>query len=135
MALELKHEHILAEAKELKIICPGFSRQAFAKLLEHRTKCGGRSGPINGDALQRSFLELSYASFEEDQLCCSASFTCPACTPEMLAVSADGNRKLYRFRRNGSSDDPGFFEGLFVAEDSAVSTFVNTIQKAVKNAS
>ncbi len=22
---------------------------------------------------------------------------CPACMPEMLAVSADGNRKLYRF--------------------------------------
>ncbi|XP_077051713.1 uncharacterized protein LOC143701906 isoform X1 [Siphateles boraxobius] len=51
----------------------------------------------------------------------------------MLAVSADGNRKLYRFRRNGSSDDPGFFEGLFVAEDSTVSSFVDTIQKAVKN--
>lgn len=185
---------LLSSFKELKIISPGFSRQAFAKLLEHRTKCGGRvsvnvifylkkkkihkqtiskyyfilyifqSGPINGDALQRSFLELSYTSFEEDQLCCSAPLTCPACTPEMLAVSADGNRKLYRFRRNGrwsffqsfylfifllhildewifyfsfflSSDDPGFFEGVFVAEDSAVSTFVDTIQKAVKNAS
>ncbi|KAG1937625.1 hypothetical protein F2P79_018084 [Pimephales promelas] len=124
---------LLSSFKELKIISPGFSRQAFAKLLEHRTKCGGRSGPINGDALQRSFLELSYTSFEEDQLCCSAPFTCPACMPEMLAVSADGNRKLYRFRRNGSADDPGFFEGVFVAEDSAVSRFVDTIQKAVKN--
>ncbi|XP_039523085.1 uncharacterized protein LOC120476190 [Pimephales promelas] len=102
---------LLSSFKELKIISPGFSRQAFAKLLEHRTKCGGRSGPINGDALQRSFLELSYTSFEEDQLCCSAPLTCPACTPEMLAVSADGNRKLYRFRRNGSSDDPGFLRG------------------------
>lgn len=80
----------------------------------------------------------------------------------MLAVSADGNRKLYRFHRNTrwflfvflliylfyicngwilyfsfflSSDDPSFFEGLFVAEDSVVSTFVDTIQKAVRNAS
>uniref|UniRef100_A0A9J8AKH0 Ig-like domain-containing protein n=1 Tax=Cyprinus carpio carpio TaxID=630221 RepID=A0A9J8AKH0_CYPCA len=51
----------------------------------------------------------------------------------MLAVSADGNRKLYRFQRNTSSDDPGFFDGLFVAEDSAVSTFVSTIHKAMKN--
>ncbi|MCJ8745039.1 hypothetical protein PDJAM_G00125790 [Pangasius djambal] len=83
---------------ELKVISPGFSTQAFAKLLEHRTKIGGRSGHINGDTLQRSFLDFSYASFEEDQLCCGASFTCPACTPEMLAVSADGSRKLYRFR-------------------------------------
>ncbi|KAF3837653.1 hypothetical protein F7725_009421 [Dissostichus mawsoni] len=109
---------LLSSFEDLKVISPGFSRQAFAKLLEHRTKCGGRSGPVNGDALQRSFLEFSYASDEEDQLCCGAPFVCPACTPEMLAVSADGKRKLYRFRRSGSSDDSAFFNGLFVAEDS-----------------
>ncbi|XP_030202206.1 uncharacterized protein LOC115535280 isoform X3 [Gadus morhua] len=123
---------LLSSFQELKVISPGFSRQAFAKLLEHRTKCGGRSGHIKGDTLQRSFLEFSYASFEKDQLCCGAVLTCPACTPEMLAVSVDGNRKLYRFRRNGSSGDHAFFEGLFVAEDSAVSGFVDMIQKAVK---
>ncbi|XP_030229674.1 uncharacterized protein LOC115556645 isoform X2 [Gadus morhua] len=123
---------LLSSFQELKVISPGFSRQAFAKLLEHRTKCGGRSGHIKGDTLQRSFLEFSYASFEKDQLCCGAVFTCTACTPEMLAVSVDGNRKLYRFRRNGSSGDHAFFEGLFVAEDSAVSGFVDMIQKAVK---
>ncbi|KAF4110033.1 hypothetical protein G5714_009285 [Onychostoma macrolepis] len=124
---------LLNSFQELKVISPGFSRQAFAKLLEHRTKIGGRSGQINGDTLQCSFLEFSCASFEEDQLCCGAPFTCPACTPERLAVSADGNRKLYRFRRDTSSDDPAFFEGLFVAEDVAVSRFVETIQKAVRN--
>ncbi|KAK1896646.1 putative protein YveK [Dissostichus eleginoides] len=53
---------LLSSFEELKVISPGFSRQAFAKLLEHRTKCGGKSGPVNGDALQRSFLEFSYAS-------------------------------------------------------------------------
>lgn len=37
-----------------------------------------QSGYINGDALQRSFLEFSYASFEADQLWCGAPFTCPA---------------------------------------------------------
>ncbi|KAF4094497.1 hypothetical protein G5714_024617 [Onychostoma macrolepis] len=71
-----------------------------------------------------------YASLEEDQLCCGAPLTCAACTPEMLAVSADVNRKLYHFRRDTSSDDPAFFEGLLVAEDVAVSRFVETIQKA-----
>ncbi|KAF3847112.1 hypothetical protein F7725_020140 [Dissostichus mawsoni] len=110
---------LLSSFEELKVISPGFSRQAFAKLLEHRTKCGGRSGPVNGDALQRSFLEFSYASYEEDQLCCGAPFICPACTPEMLAVSADGNRKLYRFRRSGRCCFYNrLFNGLFVAEDS-----------------
>ncbi|CAM4513258.1 unnamed protein product [Leuciscus chuanchicus] len=127
---------LLSSLQELKIISPGFSRQAFAKLLEHFTFTFTFSNLADAfiqSDLQRSFLELPYASFEEEQLCCSAPFTCPACTPEMLAVSVDGNRKLYRFRRNGSSHDPGFFEGLFVAEDSAVSRFVDTIQKAVKN--
>ncbi|KAL1268491.1 hypothetical protein QQF64_033854, partial [Cirrhinus molitorella] len=124
---------LLSSFQELKVISPGFSRQAFAKLLKRCTKIGGRTGQINSDALQRSFLEFSYVSYEKDQLCCGAPFTCPACTPEMLAVSADGNRKLYRFRRETSSDDPGFFEGLFVAEDSAVSRFVDTVQKAVRN--
>ncbi|KAI9525227.1 hypothetical protein NQZ68_009907 [Dissostichus eleginoides] len=124
---------LLSSFEELKVISPGFSRQAFAKLLEHRTKCGGRSGPVNGDALQRSFLEFSYASYEEDQLCRGAPFICPACTPEMLAVSADGNRKLYRFRRSGSSDAGAFFNGLFVAEDSVVAAFVDKIQRSLKN--
>lgn len=50
---------------------------------------------------------------------------------------------LYSYVINGSvyfsfffsSDDPAFFEGLFVAKDKEVSTFTETIQKAVKNAS
>ncbi|KAF4114134.1 hypothetical protein G5714_004357 [Onychostoma macrolepis] len=133
MTLEMSLEHVLTEARgvmtctsnclhvkhasssglqsswtssvrELKVIAPALSRQAFAKLLEHRTKCGGRSGPVCGDTLQRSFLEFSYCAFEEDHLSCGAPFTCPACTPDMLAISVDGNRKLYRFLRNGSSD-------------------------------
>ncbi|KAI4795467.1 hypothetical protein KUCAC02_031401 [Chaenocephalus aceratus] len=33
---------LLSSFEELKVISPGFSRQAFAKLLEHRTKYGSR---------------------------------------------------------------------------------------------
>lgn len=101
--------------------------------MEHRTKCGGRTGHVNGDAPQRSFLEYSCTQYEEDELCCETSFTCPACTPEMLAVSVDGNRKLYHFQQNESCGDRAFFVGLFLAEDSKVSAFVDTLQKAVKN--
>ncbi|XP_056156542.1 uncharacterized protein LOC130130752 [Lampris incognitus] len=119
--------------QDLKVISPGFSRQAFAKLLEHRTRRAGRSGQINGDALQRSFLEFSYCSFEEDQLCCATPFTCPACTPEMVAVAADGNRKLYHFKQSSGFENTAFFEGLFLAKDSKVSAFVDTIRTAVKS--
>ncbi|ROL52540.1 hypothetical protein DPX16_11645, partial [Anabarilius grahami] len=122
--------NLFSSVRELKIIAPALSRQAFAKLLEHRTKCGGRSGPVCGDTLQRSFLEFSYCAFEEDNLSCGAPFTCPACTPDMLAISVDGNRKLYRFLRNGSSDS-SFFEGAFIAEDTSVSAFVDVLHKAL----
>lgn len=59
-----------------------------------------QTGPVNGDGLQRSFLEYSYTLHEEGQLCCDVNFSCPACTPEMLAISVDGNRKLYHFLHN-----------------------------------
>ncbi len=37
---------LLSSLQELKVISPGFSRQAFVKLLEHRTKIGGRGSVI-----------------------------------------------------------------------------------------
>ncbi|RXN23154.1 hypothetical protein ROHU_003338 [Labeo rohita] len=43
---------LLSSFQELKVISPGFSRQAFAKLLEHRTKIGGRM-----KAAQRTVLK------------------------------------------------------------------------------
>ncbi|KAF3856843.1 hypothetical protein F7725_017566 [Dissostichus mawsoni] len=41
-----------------------------------------------------SFLEWTYAKFEVEV----QHFQCPSCTPSMLAVAVDGNRKLYRFK-------------------------------------
>ncbi len=34
--------NLFSSVRELKVIAPALSRQAFAKLLEHRTKCGER---------------------------------------------------------------------------------------------
>ncbi|KAK0144501.1 putative nuclease HARBI1 [Merluccius polli] len=158
---------LLNSFQDLKLISPGFSRQAFAKLLEHRTLCAGRVSMILAIlftmltniisklcsytlTISKMFFhiliyflvwtdqrgcpaEFAYASFEKDQLCCDTPFTCPACTPEMVAVSADGNRKLYRYGHTGRSTETPFFDGLFLAKDSEVSDFVNTIQTAVKN--
>ncbi len=55
-------------------------------------------GKICGDTMQRAFLEWAYAKFEVDKLSQVQHFQCPACTPSMLAVAVDGNRKLYRFK-------------------------------------
>ncbi len=36
--------------------------------------------------------------YEVDKICKEERFICPACSPDMLAVSVDGNRKHYRFK-------------------------------------
>ena len=38
---------LLNTFQELKLISPGFSRQALAKMLEHRTLCAGRVSDIS----------------------------------------------------------------------------------------
>ena len=64
-----------------------------------------QSGKICGDTMQKAFLEWTYAKFEVEKLSQVQHFQCPACTPSMLAVAVDGNRKLYRFR-----SQPGYVE-------------------------
>ncbi|XP_063042496.1 uncharacterized protein LOC134436995 isoform X2 [Engraulis encrasicolus] len=124
---------LFSSFEELKVIAPTLSRQAFAKLLEHRTRCAGRSGPVSGDRLQRSFLEFYYCQYEQEQQTGEASLSCPACHPDMVAVAVDGNRKLYRFKsRSACSADKPYFDGVFVAEDAAVADFVGTLHRAVK---
>ncbi|XP_029916449.1 uncharacterized protein LOC115365531 [Myripristis murdjan] len=111
--------------EDLKITAPGMSRQAFVAMLEQRTKLFGRSGKICGDTMQKSFLEWSYAKFEVERLSQVHHFQCPACTPSMLAVAVDGNRKLYRFKSQPGPN--GFFEGVFLAKDAEVTSFVDYI--------
>ncbi|ROL54010.1 hypothetical protein DPX16_15608 [Anabarilius grahami] len=111
--------------EDLKITAPGMSRQAFVSMLECRTKLFGRSGKICGDTMQRAFLEWAYAKFEVDKLSQVQHFQCPACTPSMLAVAVDGNRKLYRFKSQPGPD--GFFDGVFLANDAEVSFSVDYI--------
>ncbi|KAF3847110.1 hypothetical protein F7725_020138 [Dissostichus mawsoni] len=80
-----------------------------------------QTGKVNADAFQRSFLQYVYCTFEENKLLGKEPFVCPACSPEMVAVSVDGNRKLYRFQKTNQAS---FFDGVFLAQDSEVSTLV-----------
>ncbi|KAI9539239.1 hypothetical protein NQZ68_009316 [Dissostichus eleginoides] len=69
----------------------------------------------------------SFGSLPED-LCLVEPFKCPACTPDMLAIAVDGNRKHYRFKKSRGTDEPSLFDGLFIAQDSKVSAFVDKIR-------
>ncbi|XP_039544595.1 uncharacterized protein LOC120491071 [Pimephales promelas] len=115
----------------MKLTAPGMSRQSFTSLLEQRTEFFGRNGKICADAFQRSFFEWRYCQFEIDQLCGLKVFDCPACSPFMLAVAVDGNRKMYRFKRG--DEDHGLFKGVFVCEDEDVSKFVDYINDKTKH--
>ncbi|XP_034556273.1 uncharacterized protein LOC117824805 isoform X2 [Notolabrus celidotus] len=117
--------------EDLKITAPGMSRQAFVSMLEQRTKLFGRSGKICGDTMQKSFLEWTYAKFEVERLSQVQHFQCPACTPSMLAVAVDGNRKLYRFKSQPGPN--GFFDGVFLAKDAEVTSFVDYIHGTTRH--
>ncbi|KAG1924835.1 hypothetical protein F2P79_025903 [Pimephales promelas] len=63
------------------------------------------------------------------------AFNCPACTPEMLAVSVDGNRKHYRFKNAARSEEQAIFEDVFIAKDEDVKRFVDHIHNTTKHVS
>ncbi|KAF3832939.1 hypothetical protein F7725_026604 [Dissostichus mawsoni] len=84
--------------EEMKMAAPGLSCQAFLRMLDQRTFRFGRSGKISADNFQQSFFEWEAVRFEVENICKEESFICPACTPDMLAVSVDGNRKHYCFK-------------------------------------
>ena len=131
-----------------------------------------QTGKVNAGSFQTSFLQYMYCKSVENQPYGDERFVCPACTPDMLAVSVDGNRKLYRFQQTNQlvclyvipintitmiflylkwhwneitvtlwpcfvcrSQEPGFFDGLFLAKDSEVSTFVEEVRGVVQSVS
>ncbi|XP_062339663.1 uncharacterized protein LOC134038087 [Osmerus eperlanus] len=98
--------------------------------LRWKTLC--KSGKISGDTFHQSFMEWAICRYEVDKMCQEQPFVCPPCTPEMLAVAVDGNRKHYRFKKAGSQDSHGHLEGVFLCEDSKVSEFVDHVHKATK---
>ncbi|KAK7173361.1 hypothetical protein R3I93_003245 [Phoxinus phoxinus] len=114
--------------EQMKLASPALSQQAFLRMLEHRSLCTGRMGSICGDTFHRVFREFAFCNFKKEDLCLSEPFKCPACTPDMLAISADGNRKHYRFKKSKGTDEPSLFDGLFIAQDAKVSAFVDQIR-------
>ncbi|XP_078024482.1 uncharacterized protein LOC144463592 [Epinephelus lanceolatus] len=114
---------VFSTFEEMKTVAPSLSRQAFLRMLESRTVHFGRDGKIHGDVFQRSFVEYTFCQYQCDRMANVEQFTCPACTPNMLALCADGNRKQYRFRRSKGSEEP-YFDGTFISRDADVHHFV-----------
>ncbi|GAA6079205.1 uncharacterized protein LOC124379646 isoform X1 [Tachysurus ichikawai] len=90
--------YVFLSFEEMKMAAPGLSCQAFSRMLDQRTVRFGRTGKISTDSFQKSFFEWEAVRFEVNKICKEETFICPACTPDILAVSLDGNRKLYRFK-------------------------------------
>ncbi|XP_025761620.1 uncharacterized protein LOC109201389 [Oreochromis niloticus] len=114
---------------DIKKAAPGMSLKAFVKMLDERTAHFGRTGRISADAFSKSFVEWSGVKFEVDRMCKEPCFSCPACTPDMLSVSVDGNRKLYRIQSNTSTSEQANFEGVFIEKDEEVAEFMKYIQR------
>nr|XP_054594450.1 uncharacterized protein LOC129161959 [Nothobranchius furzeri] len=121
--------------EEMKMVAPGLSCQAFIRMLDLRTVRFGRTGKISADSLMRSLFEWEAVRYEVDSHCKSEPFACPACSPEMFAVSVDGNRKHYRFNNAARCEEKAIFEGVFIADDEDVTQFVDHIQSKAKHVS
>ncbi|KAI9546179.1 hypothetical protein NQZ68_029414 [Dissostichus eleginoides] len=67
------------------------------------TKNGKNTGKISTDSFIKSFFEWEAVRYEVDIMCKEEPFTCPACSPDMLAVSVDRNRKHYHFKNAARS--------------------------------
>ncbi|XP_073717457.1 uncharacterized protein [Misgurnus anguillicaudatus] len=119
---------VFTSFEQMKLASPSLSQQAFLKMLEHRSLSTGRMGSICGNTFNRVFREFAFCSYKKEDLCLMEPFKCPACTPDMLAISADGNRKHYRFKKSKGTDEPPLFDGLFIAQDAKVSAFVEQIR-------
>ncbi|KAF3842615.1 hypothetical protein F7725_024566 [Dissostichus mawsoni] len=109
------------------------SRQAFLKMLEHRSVQAGRTGSICADTFQRSFFEFCFCQYKQEDMCQVHHFVCPACSPDMLAVCCDGNRKHYRFSKSKGTEEPPIYEGLFLAKDEEVAKFVHLVRGNMKS--
>ncbi|XP_062331301.1 uncharacterized protein LOC134031610 [Osmerus eperlanus] len=125
----LFHFDVLQSYLELKMSAAGLSRLTFTTMLDKKNNRFGRSGKISGDTFHQSFMEWAICRYEVDKMCQEQPFVCPPCTPEMLAVAVDGNRKHYR------QDSHGHLEGVFLCEDSKVAEFVDHVHKATKHPS
>ncbi|XP_033984221.1 uncharacterized protein LOC117480849 [Trematomus bernacchii] len=121
--------------EEMKMAAPGLSFQAYLRMLDQRTLRFGRTGKISTDSFIKSFFEWEAVRYEVDIMCKEEPFTCPACSPDMLAVSVDGNRKHYRFKNAARSEEQAIFDGVFIARDEDVSRFVDYIHTTTKHVS
>ncbi|KAL2088296.1 hypothetical protein ACEWY4_015195 [Coilia grayii] len=110
---------LLRSFRDLKLLAPGVSRQAFLGMLDERTKTFGRAGKIGGDTFQKAFIEWCFATKTVSGETGVVSFKCTACMPAMQAVAVDGNRKLYRFK-NSLGTTKALFDGQFLAKDEDV---------------
>ncbi|XP_051800777.1 uncharacterized protein LOC110971783 isoform X2 [Acanthochromis polyacanthus] len=119
---------VFTSFEQMKLASPATSQKAFIRMLEHRAHRTGRMGSICGDTFHKVYREFSFCNWKKEHLCLVEPFICPACTPDMLAISADGNRKHYRFKKSMGTDEQSLFDGLFIAQDAKVSAFVDQIR-------
>ncbi|KAL3999225.1 homeobox protein HoxA/C/D13 [Sarotherodon galilaeus] len=102
--------------------------------LRHLSKCWMKEQPIFEGLAEYQLMPSvkalwSGVLFEMDRMCKEPCVSCPACTPDVLAVSVDGNWKLYRIQSNTSTSEQANFEGVFIEKDEEVAEFMKYIQR------
>ncbi|KAL4009248.1 hypothetical protein ACER0C_003100 [Sarotherodon galilaeus] len=102
--------------------------------LRHLSKCWMKEQPILEGLAEYQLMPSvkalwSGVLFEVDRMCKEPCVSCPACTLDVLAVSVDGNCKLYHIQSNTSTSEQANFEGVFIEKDEEVAEFMKYIQR------
>ncbi|KAF4098016.1 hypothetical protein G5714_022024 [Onychostoma macrolepis] len=119
---------LLNSFQDLKVISPGFSRQAFAKLLEHRTKIGGRT-------CQRLQDETARLAELKTELLCTDEVVAQWLSDVKEWAAGDSSMLCHRLRRKLADDkklllqETEKYSGLVL--DSATNTDVAVVEHSL----
>ncbi|KAF3859052.1 hypothetical protein F7725_021451, partial [Dissostichus mawsoni] len=125
---------VFTSFEHMKVTAPAMSRQAFLKMLEHRSVQAGRTGSICADTFQRSFFEFCFCQYKQEDMCQVHHFfvqhvlqTCwLSAVMETASITGFPSQK-------GRTEEPPIYEGLFLAKDEEVATFVDLVRSNMKS--
>ncbi|XP_066918229.1 uncharacterized protein, partial [Clytia hemisphaerica] len=110
---------------------PGTSEAAFVEVLNTMRAFHGREnmGKITPTIFSTSFKEWCFCQHQIERIQKKNWMQCPSCTFDQHSCHVDGNCKLYRYRSSRRRTRKEFYNGLFIAEDKKVGSFINEIYK------
>ncbi|XP_058624297.1 uncharacterized protein LOC131535808 [Onychostoma macrolepis] len=112
---------IFTSFEDLKITAPGLSRQAFVKMLQQRSQQFGRHS-LNGHTVVMK---------EKNSAALTTSLAQLAHQIQLLCLQMETENSIDSAKQRGQRNNH-FFDGVFLANDKDVATFVDCVHEKTK---